>query len=123
MLTYWIQYFEGKANRLIEDCVMMTPKDGFVKALSLLKTEFGKKHEIARAHIDALTSGIQLAASDYDGLTNLATDMQKCYTTLNEIGFVSDINSTHTVRYNATLADQLASKMGRQNRPLFLKRH
>ena len=28
-LTYLIQYCEGKAKRLIEDCVMMTPKDGF----------------------------------------------------------------------------------------------
>ena len=62
-----------------------------------MKTEFGKKHEIARAHIDALTSGKQLATSDYDGLTTLATDMQNCYTTLNEIGFVSDINSTQTL--------------------------
>ena len=25
-LTYQIQYCEGKAKRLIEDCVMMTPK-------------------------------------------------------------------------------------------------
>ena len=65
----------------------MTPKDGFEKALQLLKTEFGKKHEIARAHIDALANGKQLNATDYDGLTSLATDMQKCHTTLTEIGF------------------------------------
>ena len=54
-LTYLIQYCEGKAKRLIEDPVMMTPKDGFEKALQLLKTEFGKKHKISRAHIDVLT--------------------------------------------------------------------
>ena len=34
-LTYLIQYCEGKAKRFIEDCVMMTPKDGFQKALTL----------------------------------------------------------------------------------------
>ena len=42
-----------------------------------MKTEFGKKHEIARADIDALTSKKQLASSDYDKLATLATDMQK----------------------------------------------
>ena len=37
-LTYLIQYCKGKAKCLVEDCVMMTPKDGFEKALQLLKT-------------------------------------------------------------------------------------
>ena len=91
---------------------MITPKDGFENALTLLKTEFGKKHEIVRAHIDALTSGKQLSASDYHGLTTLASDMQKCYTTLYEIGFLSNINSTQTLYAIMRRLPTLTSKMG-----------
>ena len=79
---------------------MMTPKDGFEKSLQLCKTEFGKKHDIARRK--------QLAASNYDGLMTLSTDMQKCYTTLNEIGYMSDINSTQTLY--ATMPTQVRQK-------------
>ena len=71
-LIYLIQYCEGKAKKLIEDCVMMAQPDGYNKARQILKSEFGKRHEIARSHIDSLTTGKQLAANDYDGLMSLS---------------------------------------------------
>ena len=66
---------------------MMAQPDGYDKARQILKSEFNKRHEIARSHIDSLTTGKQLSANDYDGLVFLVTEMQKCITTLGEIGY------------------------------------
>ena len=51
-------------------------------------------HKIARSFIDSLTKGPTIAGTDYDGIIKLAKEMQKCQTTLNEIKFQSDLNST-----------------------------
>ena len=65
-----------------------------------------------------LTTGKQLSANDYEGLMSLATEMQKCMTTLGEIGYQSDLKSTQTngrsVKYVKTLILLLNVKFSRK---------
>ena len=96
-LSYLIQYCTGEARTLIEDCVMMDPDEGFAEAKRLLEKEYGKPYEIARSFIDSLTRGPAIANTDYDGIIGLAREMKKCQTTLNEIRYESDLNSTQTM--------------------------
>ena len=91
-LTYLIQYCDGKAKELIEDCIMfIDPSKGYQEARQLLKTEYGKRHEIARACIDALTRGNVIAANDHEGIIELAKEMKRCYLTLIQINYMSDL--------------------------------
>ena len=57
-----------------------------------MKNEFGKKHEIVRAHIDALTSGSGLRQTHDTGNQHaeMLYDVKK-------IGFVSDVTSAQTL--------------------------
>ena len=96
-LSYLIQYCTGEARTLIEDCVMMDPDEGFAEAKRLLQKEYGKPYEIARSFIDSLTRGPAIANTDYDGIIALAREMKKCQTTLNQIQYESDLNSTPTM--------------------------
>ena len=96
-LTYLIQYCDGKAKELIEDCIMfIDPSKGYQEARQLLKTEYGKRHEIARACIDALTRGNVIAANDHEGIIELAKEMKRCYLTLTQINYMSDLQSSQT---------------------------
>ena len=96
-LTYLIQYCDGKARQLIEDCVMMDPTAGYAEARHLLRKEYGKRHEIARSCIDSLTRGPAIAANDYEGIIELAREMQRCQLTLTQIKYVSDLQSSQTM--------------------------
>ena len=76
---------------------MMAQLNGYETSRQTLKLKFGKTHEIARSHIDSLTAGKQLGAKNCDWLMSFATEMQKCMTTLDEIGYQYDLNSTQTL--------------------------
>ena len=96
-LTYLIQYCEGKARSLIEDCVMMDPDQGYAEARHLLRKEYAKPHEIARSCIDSLTKGPAIAANDYEAIIDLAREMQRCRLTLTQINYMSDLQSSQTM--------------------------
>ena len=111
-LSYLIQYCTGEARTLIEDCVMMDPDEGFAEAKRLLQKEYGKPYEIARSFIDSLTRGPAIANTDYDGIIGLAREMKKCQTTLNEIQYESDLNSTPTMYAIMHRLPDLCSRSG-----------
>ena len=97
-LSYLIQYCLGEAKHCIEDCVLLEPTEGYRRAREILQTRYGKPHVISRSCIDKLVNGPQIKASDVDGLSRLALDMQKCEITLSQLGFASDIDSTDNLR-------------------------
>ena len=53
---------------------------------------------VARSYIDKLVNGPQLKASDIDGLSRLALEMQKCEITLSQLGFFSDVDNSENLR-------------------------
>ena len=96
-LNYLIQYCQGKAKKVVADCVIMeNPLQGYYHALFLLQQQFGQPYDIARSYIDTLKRGSQIKG-DAPSLTELANDMQRCQMTLSQLGYVSDINSTDTL--------------------------
>ena len=75
-LSYLIQYCNGDAKSSIEDCVLPEPSDGYKRARSILYSRYGRPHVVARSYVDKLVNGPQLKASDIDGLSRLALEMQ-----------------------------------------------
>ena len=97
-LTYLVQYCTGKAKEVVADCVVLPDADAaYDRALLLLKEQFGKPYDIARAYIDNLNSGIPLK-NDVQSLVDLSNDMTRCELTLTQLGYMSDVNSTNTLK-------------------------
>ena len=97
-LSYLIQYCNGEAKSSIDDCVLLEPSDGYKRARSILYSRYGRPYLVARSYIDKLVNGPQLKASDIDGLSKLALEMQKCEITLSQLGFSSDIDNSENLR-------------------------
>ena len=99
-LSYLIQYCNGEAKSCIEDCVLLEPSEGYKRARSILYSQYGRPHVIARSYIDKLVDSPQIRASGMDGLSRLALEMQKCEITLSKLGFASDVDNTENLRRN-----------------------
>ena len=97
-LSYLIQYCKGEAKSSIEDCVLLDKQDGYKRARDILYSRYGRSHLIARSYVDKLVYGEPIKASDVDALSALALEMQKCEITLSQLGFVSDIDNSDSLR-------------------------
>ena len=97
-LSYLIQYCKGEARSSIEDCVLLDKQDGYKRARDILYSRYGRSHMIARSYVDKLVYGEPIKASDVDVLSALALEMQKCEITLSQLGFVSDIDNSDSLR-------------------------
>ena len=97
-LTLLLQHCTGKALQLIDDCVMLPPDAGYAKAIEKLEKRFGKTHKIAQSYIEGVIKGAKLELNDVDALVQLADDMEKCQTVLQQLKFASDLDSTGTLR-------------------------
>ena len=97
-LSYLIQYCKGEAKSSIEDCVLLSKHEGYKRARDILYSRYGRSHLIARSYVDKLVYGEPIKASDVDALSALALEMQKCEITLSQLGFVSDIDNSDSLR-------------------------
>ena len=97
-LTLLLQHCTKKALKLIDDCVMLPPDAGYAKAIEKLEKRFGKTHKIAQSFIEDVIKGDKLKLNDVDALVQLADDMEKCQTVLQQLKFASDLDSTGTLR-------------------------
>ncbi|CAC5425025.1 unnamed protein product [Mytilus coruscus] len=55
-------------------------------------------HMIVRSYIENLVYGAPIKSSDFESLSKLALEMQKCEITLSQLGYVSDIDNTDNLR-------------------------
>lgn len=97
-LNYLLQYCTGKAKEVVRNCVVMDPSLGYTTARKLLKERFGEPYVIASAHIEQITKGPPLKASDREGLLNLADKLKDCELTLKSIGYLDDLNSADNLK-------------------------
>ncbi|CAC5389636.1 unnamed protein product [Mytilus coruscus] len=97
-LSYLIQYCRGEAKCCIEDCVLLDSDEGYKRARAILYSRYGRPHVIARSFIEKLVYGAQIKASDIEGLSKLALEMQKCEITLSQLGFNSDIDNSENLK-------------------------
>ena len=88
-----IQHCEGEPKKLIEFCLMLDPQKGYLHAKSILKDNFGRRNQIARAFIDKLDSDTKIDTNNEIGLVNLARDLEECELTFRELKLLSDINN------------------------------
>ena len=91
-LLYLIQYCSGKAKSIIEYCLLLEPRQGFVKAKQILYETYGKRNVIARSYIANLLEGPSVKKNDSEALIELARKVEECYTTLGHLNYFSDLN-------------------------------
>ncbi|VDP58730.1 unnamed protein product [Schistosoma margrebowiei] len=96
-LNYLIQYCDGEAKAAILHCTILEPEIGYHQALKLLEETFGQKHVVARTFIDNLLNFPNIRRSQPDGLRRLSREMQACSFTLEQMNYVSDLNSSRTI--------------------------
>ena len=104
-LNVLIEHCDGPAKSLIEDCIFLTVRK-YQKAVEILEEEYGQDEDIAADYLDFLKSGTEIKHNDVDGLSKLAQEMTKCKTTLQEIGYESDLNAQVTIN---SIVDRLPS--------------
>ncbi|XP_071124292.1 uncharacterized protein [Mytilus edulis] len=92
------QYCRGEAKCCIEDCALLDSDEGCKRARAILYSRYGRPHVIARTFIEKLEYDAQIKASNIEGLTKLALEMQKCEITLSQLGFNSDIDNSEILR-------------------------
>ena len=93
-LNLLIQYTSGEARVVIEDCVLLEPKQGYERAKQLLKQNFGNSYDIARTYIDGLIYGKTIDQDDPKKLLDFSRELTKTEDTLTALGYTADINAT-----------------------------
>ncbi|VDO96810.1 unnamed protein product, partial [Schistosoma mattheei] len=96
-LNHLIQYCDEEARAAILHCTTLEPEIGYRQALKLLEETFGQKHVIARTFIDNLLNFPSIRRNQPDGLRRLSREMQACGLTLEQMNYVSDLNSSRTI--------------------------
>ena len=92
-LQLLIQFCTGKAKRLIENCILMEPEEGYRTAKRLLAERFGDKYKVTKAWICKIADGPAVKSGDREALLDLADDLQSCEITLQATGRLMQINS------------------------------
>ena len=107
---------------MIKHCILLGDR-GYPKALEILKERYGNPTEIARGYINNLVKGPVLKIGDTKALVALSDEMLGCETVLTSMGFVSDLNSAHTMEaIVARLPRQFGSKWAERAYDLGLNR-
>ena len=95
-LSYLLYYCKSRAKRAISASVMLPETGGYSSARSILGNMFGQAHVVARSSLDKIVYGKPISNCS-DDLWELSIEMQKCYTTLNQMSYISDLNSHTTL--------------------------
>ncbi len=95
--NFLIQLCTGVAKEAISGTVMLPPREGYLKAKSILKEMFGQSHIVAASHVDRVTTGGPIKEFKSDKLLQLARDMENCEMNLRELGNQADINSRSNI--------------------------
>ena len=96
-LLLLIQHCEREVRKLIEYCAMLEPELGYKRAKEVLRDNFGRPNEIARAYIDKLSTGPLIKADDVNGLVKFARDVEECSVTLSHLKYFSDLNNFENI--------------------------
>ena len=86
---------EGRARRLIGNCVMLPPHRGLQEALHFLYNAFGSPQVAVRASIDAVCGGGVICNSEV-GLEEFYSELVNCKIVLEAAGAQSILNSAST---------------------------
>ncbi|CAB3995709.1 nek6 si:ch211- NIMA (never in mitosis gene a)-related kinase 6 [Paramuricea clavata] len=107
-LAYLIQRGKGEAREAIENCSILDPGRGYLKAREILQQQFGRRHVVAQSHIKQIVDGVQIKSLDGASLQKLARQMQNCELTLSKMGWSDELNNSETL---LRIVDRLPSFM------------
>jgi hypothetical protein len=96
-LAYLIQHYKGESREAIENCSILDPERGYLKALEILQQQFGRRHVVAQSHIKQIVEGVQIKSLDGAGVQKLARQMQNCELTLLKMGWSDELNNSETL--------------------------
>lgn len=76
----------------------MTPQQGYQRAKSLIKENFGNKHRIATAYMDKILGWPVVKAEDVKTLQELALLLRGCCNAMTEIQYMEELNIPSNMR-------------------------
>ncbi|THD20316.1 Protein disulfide-isomerase, partial [Fasciola hepatica] len=88
----------GEAREAIEDCVMLPPKEGYVRAIDILESQFGCPDDVAECLLDEMGNGTKIKPTDITGLKKLVRQVVSSEISLTEMGYESSLNCPTTVK-------------------------
>ena len=83
-----IQHCEREIKQLIEFCLLLEPRDGYLRALKLLQDNYGRPNVIVHSCCDQIAYGPPLETGDSKSLNNLAQFLEECSVTLNLVRII-----------------------------------
>ncbi|KAJ8026949.1 hypothetical protein HOLleu_31925 [Holothuria leucospilota] len=84
-----MKYCSGKAKQVIQCCSVMSPKEGYAKAMALLKEGFGNGHLITESWVKKVTTGPKISSNDKEGLRQFSDDLRSCKFHSKQVGQAS----------------------------------
>ncbi|THD17952.1 hypothetical protein D915_011219 [Fasciola hepatica] len=97
-LCYLIHRCVGEAREAIEGCVMLPPKEGYVRAIDTLESQFGCPDDVAECLLDEMGNGTKIKPTDITGLRKLVRQVVSSEISLPETGYESSLNCPTTVK-------------------------
>ncbi len=92
-----IQYCVGRARKVIENCVLLSPLQGYQEAKRLLAERFGNVFKVTNSWINKVTSGPVIKPFDSEALMDLADDLLNCELTLKATDRLMQINNEESL--------------------------
>lgn len=97
-LIYLLHYCTGDAKEAIEHCVFLPEEKGYSKAMEILKTQFGRPHDIAERFLSELLVNQPIGPGDTDSLRKLVRQMTSCELALSQMNYTADLNCTTNLK-------------------------
>ncbi|XP_065068249.1 uncharacterized protein LOC135693649, partial [Rhopilema esculentum] len=92
-LQLLVQFCTGKARRAIEGCILLEPRDGYLKAKQILAERFGDAYTVSDSWLKKVSCGPVIKPGDREGLQELADDLENCEMTLKAAGRLTQLNN------------------------------
>lgn len=96
-LAYLIHYCRGPAKEAIRHCTLLPKESCYETAVAVLKSQFGRNHQIIDSVTRNVFNGSQIPQGDVMALRSLARQMQNCLIVMQQLGRIGDLNSVHNL--------------------------
>ncbi len=92
-------YCRGQAKEAIKHCVLLPEDRCFAEVVELLRSRYGRPHQVIRAVTRVLYDGPSISSNDVRALDALLQQMRGCSITLAQLNYMAGLNcSTNLLR-------------------------
>ena len=86
------QYTRGQPRELVRSCQHMTSTQGYMKAETLLKEQFGNKLKISSAYMDKVLSWKFIKPKDTRALQDYHLFLRACCNAMEDVRYMKELN-------------------------------